>query len=114
MTRSRAFRAVVTLGLLLASACSSDVTVLSGCPEGMKSCIVEGAATCVAQDPAHGCKSANCTSCIGQMPNVAESTCNSDGQCTKLTCQPNFLDCDSNDASGCEIDARVGTPAAVG
>src|SRR5262249_34661662 len=71
-----------------------------GCPPNTKLC---GPSCVSTDDPATGCAAATCNPC--SLPN-ATATC-SGGACAIALCTPGFDDCDSNPATGCEIDVRV-------
>lgn len=60
---------------------------------------------CVALgDPVYGCAPEHaCVACPG--PANGTSTCSASGTCA-VSCEPSFLDCNSDPADGCEVDKR--------
>jgi hypothetical protein len=71
-----------------------------GCTGGQKECPV-GSGNCVNPAPANGCDASTCTACP---PYANGSTVceNGTGPCMMMCDDPDYDDCDMNDATGCE------------
>jgi hypothetical protein len=108
MKRTRLLGTLGMLGLIIAMSCSSEVTALSGCPEGSKQCSVDGVLTCVdVANPDYGCNAPptvthQCFSCGTLGFAHGTPSCNAvSGQCAVAACDPGFLFCDADQSHGC-------------
>jgi hypothetical protein len=105
-------------GLIVALACSSNVTALSGCPDGTKSCPVAGQLTCVSKnDRAYGCASeSTCLSCgaLGFV-HVKQAVCDPfRGTCAVAACEDNYKHCaPAPESGGCETAINSTSTTAV-
>jgi hypothetical protein len=77
------------------------------CPSGEKACFVDGNEQCVStSDPKTGCNAQSCLSCDVRMAN-AVTTCSATDTCTIAACKAGYINCNQNDADGCEVDSNL-------
>jgi hypothetical protein len=108
MTRTRFLGVVGVWALIVAAACSGDVTALSGCTDQTKFCAVAGQYTCVPKDdPTYGCGNENtCLSCAALgFVHVKAAGCDIIRRtCAVSECDDNYKHCPGSgpESGGCE------------
>ena len=99
----------VLLGAVLVACEATDLSPLKNgqCPPDEKACFVSGKERCVGtSDPTTGCNAPNCVSCDVKVAN-AVATCSATLSCAIAACHHGYLDCDTLDSDGCEVDSQI-------